>query len=128
MIYFLEGHTTFQAVLSELFYFNDKGGFVFITSTITLLEVLVKPIREGRTDIAKQYRQILTNAPGMILLDVTTPIAARAATLRAQYQLKTPDAIQLAAAMEAGADCFLTNDKSLKKVSEIPTLSLDELT
>jgi predicted nucleic acid-binding protein len=56
LIYFIEGHSEYQSLLLKLFDFNDKGGFSFITSSITLLEVLVKPLREGKTDIAEQYK------------------------------------------------------------------------
>lgn len=55
LIYFIEGHSVYQPILAGLFDFNDKGGFSFVTSTVTLLEVLVKPLREGQTGLAKQY-------------------------------------------------------------------------
>ncbi len=48
LIYFIEEHNKYHETLSTLFDLNDKGGFSFITSTITLLEVLVKPIRDGK--------------------------------------------------------------------------------
>jgi predicted nucleic acid-binding protein len=40
--------------------------------------------------------------------------------------LKTPDAIQLAAALITSADYFLTNDIRLKVVNEIKVLVLEE--
>ena len=127
LIYFIEGHTTYQSVLARLFDFNDKGGFSFVTSTVTLLEVLVKPLREGQSGIAKQYRDILTNAKGIEIIDVTAAIAEQAALLRAKYNLKTPDAIQLATSIEGGADYFLTNDNRLKLVSEMTVVTVSEL-
>lgn len=48
LIYFIEGHSVYQPILSSLFELNDKGGFSFVTSSVTLLEVLVKPLREGQ--------------------------------------------------------------------------------
>jgi predicted nucleic acid-binding protein len=127
LIYFIEGHSKYQNLLSNLFDFNDKGGFSFITSSITLLEVLVKPLREGKADIAKQYRNILPNAPGIEVFDVTSATSEIAAHLRAQYRFRTPDAIQLAISIETGADYFLTNDNRLKSVSEIVVITVDEL-
>lgn len=44
--------------------------------------------------------------------------------LRVNYNLKTPDAIQLATAMENNTDVFLTNDERLKRVKEIEVLTL----
>jgi predicted nucleic acid-binding protein len=127
LIYFIEGHSTHQAILTRLFDFNDKGGFSFVTSTITLLEVLVKPLRDGQAIVAQQYRDILTNAPGIEIVDVTAAIAEQAAHLRAKYNLRTPDAIQLAASIEVGADYFLTNDNGLKLVSEVTVVTVSEL-
>lgn len=127
LIYFIEGNSTYQPILASLFDFNDKGGFAFVTSTVTLIEVLVKPLREGQTGIAQQYRDILTNAPGIEIVDVTAAIAEQAAQLRAKYNLRTPDAIQLAASIEVGADYFLTNDNRLKLVNEITVVTVSEL-
>lgn len=127
LIYFIEGHSTYQPILARLFDFNDRGGFSFVTSTVTLLEVLVKPLREGQTAVAKQYRDILTNAKGIEITDVTAATAEQAAFLRAKYNLRTPDAIQLATALELGADYFLTNDSRLKSISEISVVTVPEL-
>lgn len=109
--------------LAKLFDFNDRGGFSFVT----LLEVLVKPLREGQTAIAKQYRDILTSAVGIEIIDVTAAIAEQAAFLRARYSLRTPDAIQLSTAIELGADYFLTNDSRLKSITEIRVVTVPEL-
>jgi predicted nucleic acid-binding protein len=127
LIYFIEGHSVYQPILSSLFEFNDKGNFSFVTSSVTLLEVLVKPLREGQKAIADQYRDILTTAPGIELFDITSAIAEQAAELRAKYNIRTPDAIQLATCIELGADYFLTNDNRLKAVSETKVIAVDEL-
>jgi predicted nucleic acid-binding protein len=127
LIYFIEGHSVYQSILSSLFEFNDKGGFSFVTSSVTLLEVMVKPLREGQKAIAEQYRDILTAAPGIELFDVTAAIAEGAAQLRAKYKVRTPDALQLATCIELGADYFLTNDNRLKAVSEINIVAVGEL-
>ncbi len=52
LIYYIEGHSEFQVLLSRLFDYHDKAGFSFITSSLTLLEVLVKPLREGNVNVA----------------------------------------------------------------------------
>lgn len=52
LIYFIEGHSAYQGKLVRLFELADKGDLSLITSTITLLEVLVKPLREGQPAIA----------------------------------------------------------------------------
>lgn len=48
------------------------------------------------------------------------------AQLRAKYpSIKPPDAIHLATAISARVDGFLTNDKDLMKVEELPILMLE---
>jgi len=69
----------------------------------------------------------LTTAPGIELFDITAAIAEQAAQLRAKYNLRTPDAIQVAACIELGAEYFLTNDNRLKLVKEINVVAVTEL-
>ncbi|MBK9715381.1 MAG: PIN domain-containing protein [Kouleothrix sp.] len=54
-------------------------------------------------------------------------VADQAAELRASYGLRTPDALQIAAALAAGCTAFLTNDARLQRVTELRVLVLDEL-
>ncbi|MEO6721864.1 MAG: hypothetical protein ABIN67_15960 [Ferruginibacter sp.] len=59
LIYFIEGHSEFHDKLEKLFRLNDENHFKFITSAITLLEVLVKPLKDGETIIANSIKQFL---------------------------------------------------------------------
>lgn len=88
LIYFIEGHSIYQSILSKLFSFNDKGGFSFITSSITILEVLVKPLREGKADLAKQYRDILTKASGIEVLRCNFFNCRNCSTIKGTIQFK----------------------------------------
>src|SRR5258708_140230 len=119
LIYFIEGNSEYQEKLNQVFESNNKGHFIFITSSITLLEVLVKPLKEGQIKLAEKYINILTNAGGIEIFDVSNAVAIKATELRAKYNLKTPDAIQLATSIEYNADYFLTNDIRLKAVTEV---------
>jgi predicted nucleic acid-binding protein len=127
LIYFIEGQSEYQKQLLELFSAADKGAFVFISSTLTLLEVLVKPIKEGRNDIVEQYTSFLTTAKGIDLFDINVEVAKQAAYLRAKYSLRTPDSIQIATALVMGADYFITNDHRLTHVTEVQVLVLADL-
>lgn len=124
LIYFIEGHTVYQPLLANIFSLNDQKAFTFITSYITLLEVLVKPLQSGHHQLVNQYRHILTTAPGMELYEIDKNIAMLAARLRADFNLRTPDALQIATAIENKADYFLTNDNRLKSVTGITFITL----
>jgi predicted nucleic acid-binding protein len=105
----------------------ERGEFRIVTSFVTLIEVLVQPLRQGRADWAQEYREVLLNSPNLITVPVDEDIAEEAAKLRAQFKLRTPDAIQLATAIRSGAPWFLTNDADLPKVPGLSTLVLKGL-
>ena len=128
LIYYIEGGSKHQPILDQLFRLNSRAKFTFVTSTITLLEVLVKPLRDGKSDIAQQYRDILTMAMWNEMHDITSDIAEVAAKLRAKYGFRTPDAIQIATGIATKSNYFLTNDAKLKQVTEINVVTLEEVT
>lgn len=127
LIYFIEGHSIYQDKLTKYFSSNDNGDFTFITSSITLLEVLVKPLKEGKHKLVAQYKNILLNATGVQIIEISNEIAEKAAQLRAKYGLRTPDALQIATALTNHTDYFLTNDHRLAIISEIETVTLLDL-
>jgi predicted nucleic acid-binding protein len=47
------------------------------------------------------------------VVTLTTAVCDRATLIRAQYHYKTPDALHLSAAIEAGCNSFLTSDIQL---------------
>jgi predicted nucleic acid-binding protein len=127
LIYFIEGHSSYHDKLLEVFKANDNGDIIFQTSTLTLLEVLVQPIRLNKPELANQYELNLTTSQNIKILDIDIAVSKRTATLWANYNLKTPDAIQMATGIENNADFFFTNDKDLKRVNEIQVLTLDDV-
>ena len=98
-----------------------------ITSAITLTEMLMKPMQASDHKLQNSYRDLLAKNAYVRLLPVTAAIAESAANLRARYNLRTPDALHIATAVESGCDAFLTNDLILKRVTELSILVIDEL-
>jgi predicted nucleic acid-binding protein len=127
IIYFIEKHEKYLNVLRPLFAEIDAANIEAITSTITLLEVLVQPLRTKNERLAERYRDILLYSEGLTTFEVLHEVSEMASKLRAKYSIKTPDAIQIAVGVLYGANKFLTNDPSLKKVADITVLVLDEL-
>jgi len=125
-IYHLEDHPDFATITERLFDAVEKGKFHAITSLITLLEILVKPKKEGLTKVVSDYRDLLLTFQNLKFIPVDLRVTDLASTLRAKYSIRTPDAIQIATAIAEGAAAFITNDDQLKKVNEIEIVLLEE--
>jgi predicted nucleic acid-binding protein len=126
VIYFIEENPKYRNVIRPVFVEIDLGNIEAITSTITLLEVLVHPLRVGNETLAGKYREILLFSEGLTTIEILHEISEIASRLRAKYSIRTPDAIQIAVGIRYGASKFLTNDPNLKKVSDIEVLVLDD--
>jgi len=126
LIYFIEENPTYIETVRLFFEAMDRGSFLVVTSTLTLLEVLVHPLRSNNRELATEYRDILLNSK-LMTLEVSNVIAEQAAQLRAVHNIRTPDAIQISAALDAGATHFFTNDIRLPDIPSIQILSLDSL-
>ena len=104
--------------MRPLFESIDAGRLQAVTSTLTLMEVLVVPLRAGQVALARQYEDILRHTRGLRVTDVDAPHVRAAAQLRARWPtLRTPDAIQLATALLARCSSFVTNDARLPPIA-----------
>lgn len=126
-IYYTERYPVYVAKMRSVFLRIHQSQLEIFTSTITLTEVLTKPLKAGDKALVNAYHEMLENTQNIIIVPVDNTIANKAAELRAQYNLKTPDALQIATAIESGCDAFLTNDLGLRRVNEVKILVLDEL-
>lgn len=125
-IYFIERNNRYHQLVEQVITLLDNRQAKGVTSTITLLEVLVLPLKEGKQKIAARYKAVLLDSAGLTTFEITHEISERAAGLRAKHGLRTPDALQLATALTAKADYFLTNDAAMKKIHGIRVLLLDD--
>lgn len=127
LIYWIEKHALHAPKLRPFFAAAERREFRLVTSYITVVEVLVHPLRHGRNDLARDYSDILLRSPALTAIPLDEDVAMEAARLRAAYKLKTPDAIQLATAKVAGATWFLSNDAQLPPLPGISFLLVDGL-
>ena len=127
LIYYIEEHPQYLSAVDPFFDAMDRGEFTIITSTVTLLEVLVQPLRANAANLIAEYRNILLGAPNLMTFELSPAIAEIAARLRADSRLRTPDAIQIATAIHGGASFFLTNDTRLPNIPHLKMLALDDL-
>jgi predicted nucleic acid-binding protein len=123
-IYFIEEHPTYMPLVEPLFKAIDAGALDAVTSSLTLLEVLVVPFRFANATLVARYETLLTRSRGLRLIDLDRDFLRSVAQVRASTRAKTPDAIQLAAAMTAGCRAFLTNDDRIPRVPGLRVLQL----
>ena len=123
-VYFIEENPRFLPAIRPLFQEADQGERELITSSLTLLEVLVVPYRAGNRLLAERYEALLTRSRGIRLVDLAGDQLRAAAQLRAATGVKTPDALQLVAAIGAGCTTFLTNDRRLPVVPGLRVVEL----
>ena len=83
------------------------------TSTLTLGEVLVKPVEAGNEQLREEYERAIS--AGAILIPFDRGAAVRYAQIRQDRTIRAPDAIQLACAATGGIDLFITNDERLSQ-------------
>jgi predicted nucleic acid-binding protein len=127
-IYHLEDHPRYAPFTQMIFDQWETGKVGGVTSVITITEVLVKPLRDGNRQVAQEYRRLLSSFPHLSLVDIDRQVARRAADLRANHGIRTPDALQIATALSRGATGFVTNDETVKRVRDIEVLVLEEIT
>jgi predicted nucleic acid-binding protein len=124
-IYFIEEHPRYLPLLDPVFAAIDKERLPAIASTLTLLEVLVVPYRAGNISLAERYEQVLTRSRGLRLVDIDRTQLRGAAQLRALHAgLRTPDAIQISAALSGECTVLLTNDRELPVAPGLRILQL----
>lgn len=110
-IYLFEGSPAYGPQVLALRQKMLKRGDELLTSTLTLGEVLVKPMKWGDAVLTNEYRRAIPATATLLQFDEKAAILY--AKLRCDAALRAPDAIQLACAGSFGVDLFVTNDGNL---------------
>lgn len=84
------------------------------SSALALQECLVGPMRERNAELRDRYLAMFDH---ITMVDLDASVFVRAAELRADFGLKTPDAVHLAAAQVSGCAELWTNDRRLAAAS-----------
>lgn len=125
VIYAVERMAPYALLLQPLWEAAQAKKISIVTSELTWLETLTKPLREQDAQLAGLFREFLT-ADEVTLLPATLTLWEQAARLRA-LGLKTPDALHAATALASSSRLFVTNDRAFQRVSELPVAVLHTL-
>ena len=126
IIYHVEGVAAYQPLTDWVFQQLQAGTFEAVTSPITLAECLILPLRRGNVTLAQQFRDLILAGINTRYTGIDAVVDS-AVDFRVRYNLLLTDAFQVAAALAAGCDAFLTNDVAFQRVQELPILILDQL-
>ena len=113
-IYLLEDSPTFAQAVEDLRRRMLRRKDRLLTSAMSLGEVLTKPFSTGNTALADRYRKYFA-APNVIVSAFDSGAAEAYAHIRQDRSIQPADAIQLACAVSAEADLFITNDDRLSQ-------------
>ncbi len=125
-IYQWEANPRYAPLADCIFSSLEQGDSSAVTSTITMTELLVHPYRQNALMRANDLFGLLSTYPNLEWVAPHLEIASRAAKIRAQFGLQTPDALQAATAIHAQATAFLTNDPVFERVNELEAIILDQ--
>jgi predicted nucleic acid-binding protein len=127
-IFEVEQNPKYAKWVHPIFQWLEEPRSCAVTSTVAMLELLVHPYRRSDIDAVNKFYALLSTYPGLQWVELTLSIADLGARLRAEHNLKTPDAIQAATAILSQATGFISNDPAFKRVGALEVLVLDDLT
>jgi predicted nucleic acid-binding protein len=125
-IYLFEDRAPFADHADYMIDGMQKGMFHGVVTPVTLGELIVKPLKNGREDIADRYRQAFTLIENMTIGVIDEETGWMAGSLQAKYNIALPDMIQAAAALRYDRPAMITHDKRLKKIEEVEVFMMHE--
>jgi len=127
VIYYVEKNALYINAVRAVFNWIDEGRITVITSPITLSECLVHPYRRDLKQLQQDFIDLIVYGENTIFKPIDHIVSQKAAQLRANYNLCLADALQLATALTAKCDSFLTNDVDIKRITELDVIVLNEI-
>jgi predicted nucleic acid-binding protein len=126
-IYLFEDVPAYAPVCENLLSRMTTGWFGGIATPITLAELIVKPLQQGRGDVADRYRNAVSGLRNLAIEPLGPDAGYIAGALRAKYRLPLPDLLQCAAALGHPRPAVVTNDRELRKVEEVEVFLLEDM-
>jgi predicted nucleic acid-binding protein len=127
LIYLFEGAGLEADVCAALVSALEEGAAQGMLAATALTELVVGPVRAGDEALAERYVDAVRSVGGLRIVPVGTEVAIEAGVLRGRHRLTFADALHLAAAREARATAFVTNDRRIPEIPRIEIVRLSEI-
>ncbi len=125
-IYQLEANPNYVALTDVVFSWLAQPTSRAVTAAITMTEILVPPYRNHDQELLDKFYGLLSTYPNLEWTSIDLGLADIAARIRAQHNLRTPDALQAATALHEQATAFITNDPVFRRVTGFASLVLND--
>lgn len=125
-IYTLEAVEPWDAELDDVFSGLLAGEFTAVTSSLSLTECLILPFRRNNMELVKTFREAILPSYYLDVVPISDKILLSTANIRAQLNLKLPDAIHAATALTQQCTPLLTNDEGFKRLPNIDVFLLSD--
>ena len=96
------------------------------TSSLTLYQILVEVYRQGRPASARDVARNVRLYPRLDIVEASAEIAVQAAEVRAQLGGRPERALQIATALVAGAEVYLTSGSGLRRIAGMHVLNVED--
>ena len=125
-IYLLEGIEPYRQRMADLAAEIDRRDVEVVASELIFTELLPRPVRDGRRDLVERYLDLLQRTPRITLAPVDSRVILHAVHLRADFGLRSMDALHVATALLHACETFLTNDQRITAGNRIRVLTLGD--
>ena len=126
-IYVFEGIETYRTRMAGLLAAIDRQDASVVASELLFTELLPRPMKDGRQDLVERYLELFSRTPRIHLVPVDRRVILRSVHLRADFGLRSMDALHLATALVHDCETFVTNDQRLARVTRPRILTLASL-
>jgi predicted nucleic acid-binding protein len=121
-IYFIERVDPFYQPIKQIFaHISDVGATIY-TSEITIAECLHKPYRSGDRQLIGIYELLFERSNDVKLIELSGPLAKRAAEIGAPLGLRLIDSIHYVSALAQGCTFFISSDAKFKSTAELEVM------
>ena len=125
-IYSAERIEPYRTLLEPVWRRASTGQLSIVTSELSVMETIVKPLRDGDEALQRLFRDLLSSSE-VQLVAANRALWEAAAAIRAATNLRTPDALHAATSIQERCPLFITNDSAFRRVSGLSVVVLNEL-